>query len=146
MKPKYVVPLVIITLLPLMATAQEKRDATLDEQRICSNQAEKIRAESDNGTSRSSVLAKSHYSKSRNVCYVKLQIVVLKKEGGVASVLHSIEDGFERTTYGTCAVNHKESGSEILTCWMRNPESGNNQDVSSEAAWSDFVDAHYWSR
>ena len=98
--------------LPLCA----QREATLQQQKMCAEQASKVREEyRDFG----SVEVRNHYSVRDNICFVMVHCLGTR-DSKLVSELSQIVDGFERTQYGSCLFNYDPY--RRLGCSAKDPD------------------------
>lgn len=127
-----------------LAHAQNRREASLAEQKMCSEQAEKIK-EDQGRFPQEQYIVSSHYSGARNACYVNLQMVHLAKNK-IDLEIDSLLDGFEKVTYGTCTTGRSAEEQGVTTCWATDPNNKVNKKLPDSAAWRNFVEANYFAK
>jgi hypothetical protein len=138
--------LLVIALSCTVAYGQNRRDASLAEQKMCSEQADKLEADDQARFPHEVFSVSSHYSTARNICWVNLRMMHLEKNGDVISESQSLLDGFEKVVYGTCAVNDSRDNSTVVTCWATSPDDSAKRNLPNAVAWRGFVDANYFSK
>lgn len=136
---------VIVSSASAAFTQERRRDATLAEQKMCSDQAQKIKDDDQARFPNASFDVTSHYSKAKNICWVSVRMMHIDKNGTLTSEMHSLLDGFEQVVYGSCAANEAPKH-EILTCWVTDPSTGDKKDVPDATSWRSFVETNYFKQ
>lgn len=136
----------VVLLLSLFSFAQGQKghEATLAEQKACSDQAQSLKADGGVCPHGTSCTVTSHYSKPKNICWVSVRALHLDDDGTLKSEIQGLLDGFENANYGTCAINVAPKR-EVVTCWVREPGTRESKEFSDGSEWRKFVQAYYLS-
>jgi hypothetical protein len=121
--------------------AQTRRAASLAEQKMCSEQAEKFR-------DRHTVVLVNHYDKASNVCFVRTWDWVMDLNDANKHVGDSfkLQDAFEKFSLGECFTDAEgkvlmDGDGKVMNCWAALP-SGKKEFRTSEE-WNKYVTQTY---
>ena len=128
--------MLVFLAVALTARAQNKRGASLAEQRMCSEQAQKFQTGSN--------MVVNHYDKARNICYVRTMDMLYDKKDDKKFIgtAYELRDAFEEFSYGMC---YSDATDKVLTCWALQPSTGKKSTFTSSDEWLSFVGQNYMS-
>jgi hypothetical protein len=128
-----IVAMVFVALSPLAVAQAKPRQATLAQQKMCADQAQKKFSESYVGWTEHT----SHYNPRANVCYMWLSKTTIGEYGTFDDV---VIDAFENSTY---AHAFQQTPSEKLSeCWVTAPDDSKVQ-CHSLAEFSQLVKKYF---
>ena len=123
--------------------APKPRLATLQQQKMCDEQAKK-KFHEDNPKPNGTTDYTSHYDARANVCYMMVHYV--STEGGKASVLDNVYDAFEGRTYASYTWINSEGKKywEVapMECWVK-PLGQQKQTCKDSAEFEAMVDKNF---
>lgn len=117
-------------------SAQPRRAASLAEQKMCYEQAQRLR-------NADTMMLVNHYDKARNVCFVRTweSLHDPNDQNKLIGSSFELRDAFEGFSYGECISNTDD---KVLDCWASEPKQG-KRTFSSTDDWMQFVGQTYMS-
>jgi len=111
--------------------------ATLEEQKLCSEQAMKFAGAHS--------MVVNHYDKDRNICFVRTWETLYdpKDEKKFVGSALELKDAFEGFTYALCMT---DENNKVLTCWSNEPSGNTTRTFTTTDEWTSYVTSTYMSR
>jgi hypothetical protein len=134
--------LAVLLFVVTSAYAQEPRQATLAQQKMCADQAKKFYNEPD-FKSKEFTEYTSHYDPKMNVCYVMIRIDLKKDDAEQQTVAYMIYDAFEGTGRGHLQMKLIGPDNKPYVCSVK--PVGSHEDIycKTEDQFWELVKKHF---
>jgi hypothetical protein len=129
--------LVIVFLLKHAGISQAHRSASIAEEKVCADQAQKFQARNN--------VVTNHYDRARGICFVRTFEQLKDKDEKYRGSLYLLQDAFEQTLYGICQTDANDKAENAEDCWSNQRARDGKKTLKTSDEWLQYTGRTYMS-